>query len=121
MGITVSAGLLRASPTIASYSANISKTSSTGNTIDVEFYIIGTNTCDVIGVSQVVIQKKVNGDPWEDAATLTGAYEYNTHVMSGHKYYTGTTGIQYRAIVYFTATQGSISDSKTYTTSSITI
>jgi hypothetical protein len=117
IGITASAELLRASWVISSYESAINHQ---GTLITVSYDVTATNICDDIGVSQVIIQKRVNGI-WETVATYPEYYSHNCTAMSGQKTYYGTAGSQYRSVITFYARQGSVSDSKNSTTASITI
>jgi hypothetical protein len=117
MGITASAELLRASSIITSCSGGIDND---GTLITVSYNVTATNICDDIGVSQVIIQKKINGI-WNNVATFPQDYAHNCTAMSGERTYYGTAGGEYRAIITFYARRGSVSDSKTSTTASITI
>jgi hypothetical protein len=116
MGVTAYAGT-NASSLISSYSTNLT---ANGTTLTVEIDVVGTQVCDTIGASQVIIQKKVNGG-WQFEANLGSSFSYNSDSHLGYLYYTGTSGCEYRAVVTIYACKGNTSDSKTSTTSPVTI
>jgi hypothetical protein len=116
MGITAYAGT-NASQLISYYSANLT---ANGTTLTVEIDVVGTQVCDTIGASQVIIQKKVNGI-WQFETNLGNSYSYNSNSHLDSLNYTGSAGNEYRAVVTFFACKGNVSETKTVTTQSVTI
>jgi hypothetical protein len=116
LGITASASLLRASQTILTYTGWLTKS---GTTLTVNYDIDATNISDKVGVSQVIVQRK--DGTWGNVATYGSNYGTNCISHNGSVTYYGTAGYEYRAVITFYAKQGNVSDSKTYTTGSITL
>ena len=117
--ITVSAVELRSSPTLAAYSAKITKGSSKGNLIIT--YDISANTeAEEVGVSSIKIYK-AEGDEYVTTITGTtrnGLIETNTEWHRSSYTYKGTSGVEYYAVLTVYAKIDGVSDSKLYTTNS---
>lgn len=88
-----------------------------GNTVKVNFYIVGTNTMDQIGVKKILLYEK-NGNTWSlvetynytdplYAATMMGS---STAGKSGHVPYSGSASKDYYAKVTFYAEKDGGSD-----------
>lgn len=59
---------------------------------------------DVLGVSEIVVQRSSNGSNWEDVATYYDIYRYDTGYCSNEiTYSSATSGHYYRARVTFYA------------------
>jgi hypothetical protein len=122
VGVTASAGLLRASQYLSSYSAWA--TANGNGSVTFSFDVTATMTSDQVGVSQIEVQRK-------DGSTWTSVYTYNSSNTTGliltncTSYiasitYNGTSGHDYRAIVTFYVQRNGGSDSGTRTTNSVT-
>ena len=109
----------RASAQLSSYSANLFDV---GNgDIDIEFTVTGMGTMDELGVKTIKVYKS-NG-------TLVKTFSYtsydemmgyDTGRHSGVVTYSGTEGQKYYAVVTFYGKNSAGSDSRTYTTSTVT-
>ena len=117
---TVSFAAINASEYINATSAWISRD---GNTVKVNFYIVGTNTMDQIGVKKILLYEK-NGNTWSlvetynytdplYAATMMGS---STGAKSGHVPYSGSASKDYYAKVTFYAEKDGGSDTITQNT-----
>jgi hypothetical protein len=120
--VPASAGVLRASPCLSSYDAWA--TASGGGNVQIDFDVNAVSLADKVGVSQIVVQKKV-GSSWTNVHTYSSATTISllaSNLIShcGDVTYAGTSGQQYRAVVTVYAKIGSISDSKTVTTNTVT-
>lgn len=109
----------RASEYILSYSAEVSSTSD--STVTVRFSILGNSYMDMIGVKTIVLQERASSlDSWDTYGTY-GYEDYANMMKSNAQSYTNgltfdvTSGMQYRAKVYFYAEDGGY-DTRTYTT-----
>ncbi len=106
------------SPTITMKSAYLSAGDDPGE-VDVEFNITATGNASQLGVSSIVIHKP-------DGSTYTvlgsvGNHFIGSGLIHGSMYtYKGESGKSYYAEVTFFATIGSVTDSKTVVTKSIT-
>lgn len=87
-----------------------------GGVIKISYTVIGTDTLNKLGVSKIVVEKKV-GSSWVEAETYTNS-DYpelsttNSDVHRGHILYNGVAGTEYRAkITVFGST-----DYRTFTT-----
>jgi hypothetical protein len=117
LGMNVSASNLRASLLIFDYYAWLTNN---GNTITVNYYIDATGISDKVGVSGIDIKRvSANGDT--TVATYGSSYGLNCGSHDGTVTYTGSSGYTYYAIVTFYVKEGNQSDSKTFTTNSITL
>ncbi len=88
-----------------------------GNTVEVDFYIIGTDTMDQIGVKYIYLYEK-NGNTWSRvktyaytnplyASTLMAS---STYVHAGYVTYNGSSSKQYFASCEFYAEKDGGSD-----------
>ena len=118
--VTVSAVELRSSPTLAIYSAKITKGSIAGNII-ISYDVSANTEAEKVGVSCIeiydsddVLIKTITG------TTRNGLIETNTERHRSSYTYKGTSGVEYYAIVTVTATIDGVTDSKDYTTNSCT-
>lgn len=90
-----------ASDYLAKYSATISAQGS--GVIKISYTVMGTDTLDELGVSKIVVEKKV-GSSWIETATFTNS-DYpelsttNNDVCKYHIFYNGVAGTEYRAQV----------------------
>lgn len=109
----------RASAQLSSYDASLV---SVGNgNIDIEFSVIGTGTMDELGAKTIKVYKS-NGTLVK-TFTYTSYDEmmgYRTGRHSGVVTYSGTEGQRYYAVVTFYGKNSAGSDSRTYTTSTVT-
>ncbi len=88
-----------------------------GNDVEVNFYIVGTNTMDQIGVTKILLYEK-NGDRW----SLVQRFEYtdplyasemmgsNSGIQAGYVTYSGSASKQYYAKCRFYAEKDGGSD-----------
>lgn len=110
----------RASAYLSGYGASI-VTSSNGK-INIEFRVVGTGTMTQIGASTVYIYK--NGTRIATRSYTAEGNEYmmghNTYIHSGSVPYYGVAGQKYYAVVTFYAKNSKGSDTRTYTTSTVT-
>lgn len=112
---------LRASKYITGYNAIISPAGD--GDITVECSVIGTGRMKTIGIQSVKIYN-VNGTNVATYSHTTPGYEYlmgsDTGFKSASITHSGISGRSYYAVVTFYASDGSGSDSKSYTTVTIT-
>lgn len=101
----------RSSIVLDSYSVGIEARG--GGQIVVVMTVDGKGTMDKIGVSEVYIEKKVNG-VWkehetQDAVEHPEFYDYNSQDYVGNAYFYGTPGVSYRVTltVYARNSKGS--------------
>ena len=113
-----------ASDYIQNCSADISSTGR-GN-VKVSFSITGTGTMDSIGASSIYLYEST-GSGWKLVKSFLNTqstYSYmmasNTRSHSGNVTYSGTSGKQYYATVYFWAGKNGGGDSASRTTSVVT-
>jgi len=104
---TAAFAAMNASNYIAATSAGISRN---GNTVSVNFYIVGTGPMDLIGLKYIYLYEK-NDNIW----SLVKTYDYtdpiyaatlmdsNSNAMSGSVSYSGSAGKQYYALCWFYA------------------
>lgn len=115
------AATLRASKYISSYNAVISPAGD--GDITVECSIVGTGRMKTIGIQSIKIYSG-NGIQLATYSYTTPGYEYlmgsNTGRKSASITYSGVSGRSYYAVITFYASDGSGSDSKSYTTVTIT-
>ena len=116
--VTVSAVELRSSPTLAIYSAKITKGSTAGNII-ISYDVSANTQAEEVGVSCIEIYdsddaliKTITG------TTRNGLIETNEQRHRSSYTYRGTSGVEYYAIVTVYAKINGVSDSKEYTTNS---
>jgi len=67
------------------------------------FDVTAVRGMDVLGVSEIIIQRSTNGSDWDDVATYYDIYSYNTGYSGGHVTYSSVTSGYYRAQVTFYA------------------
>jgi hypothetical protein len=120
--VHASAGMLRASLYLSSYSAWA--TAKNNGNVQIDFDVAAKSLADKVGVTQIINQKK-NGSSWNDVHTFSsnttsGMLASNALFNCGDVTYAGTAGGEYRAVVTVYAKIGSGSDSKTVTTNSVT-
>ena len=111
---TVAFAATEASAYIAVTSAWISRD---GNTVEVNFYIIGTGTMDLIGVKKIYLYEN-NGYTW----SLVHTFDYtnptytsilmdsSTSAHAGYVTYSGSANKSYAATCYFYAEKAGGSD-----------
>lgn len=75
--------------------------------------------CDKIGAQTIKIQEYRDGS-WVTVASKSSVYGYDVSSHRASVTYTGKSGYKYRATCTFYACDGSISDTQTRTTTSIT-
>lgn len=101
---------------LAKFNATISAQG--GGVIKISYTVMGTDTLEELGVSKIVVEKKV-GNSWIEAKTYTND-DYpelsttNSNVCKDHILYNGVVGTEYRAEV---TVFGNI-DYRTFTTAS---
>jgi hypothetical protein len=117
MSITASANMV-ASQTLSSYSVNLSNPQ--GTTININISVIATDVSDYVGASSIIVQKKV-GNSWNNVASLGSRYSNDDNSYFGTLTYNGEAGNQYRVTVTAIAKQGNVIDSKSCTSSPITV
>ena len=81
-------------------------------TVDMSTY----RSVDKIGFPSIELQEKQGGS-WETVKSATDKYGYNCSMFSYSIPYNGTSGNEYRVVVEYYAKDGSISDTKTKTSS----
>lgn len=74
---------------------------------------------DQLGFSSLKLQEK-QGSDWVTVKSATNKYAYNTGLYSYSLSYNGTKGNKYRFVVKYYAKDGSVSDSLTVTSSTLT-
>jgi hypothetical protein len=120
-------GVLKASDFFDSYSANISKTSTTSTTMKISFEVNATGTMTTLGASSIKIYvRNSSTDAWSLLTTLTsptttGLTGSNRSTYSSSANYTGTAGKQYYASVTFYAVNSSGSGSLSHSTNTVTL
>lgn len=112
----------RASSYFAAYRAYCTKLSSTS--ISVSFQVIGVGTMDVLGASQVKVQRSSDGKNWTtvktfDKANYSNMTDTDSAVYGSTLSCTVPAGYQYRAVVTFYAKKGTGSAYKTYYTEKV--
>lgn len=117
--IPASAVELRSSPTLAIYSAIITKGTSAGKII-ISYDVRANTEAEEVGVESIEIYKS-NGDyvTTITGTTRNGLIATNTERHRSSYTYSGTSGVSYYAILTVTATIDGTSDSKTYTTNTL--
>jgi hypothetical protein len=120
--VPASAGVLRASLCLDSYSAWATATG--GGNVQIDFDVSAVSLADKVGVTQIIIQRK-SGSTWTNASTYSSTTTPNLLASNALFHcddvtYGGTSGQQYRAIVTVYAKIGSDSDSKSVTTNTVT-
>ena len=74
---------------------------------------------DKLGMSEISIEEYYGG-AWRTVKTVTNKYGYDTVVYSYLVSYDGVAGRQYRVYVEYYAKDGSVTDTKTTTSTSVT-
>lgn len=74
---------------------------------------------DKLGMSEISVEEYYGGT-WRTVKTVTNKYGYDTAVYSYLVSYDGVAGRQYRAYVEYYAKDGSVTDTKTTTSASVT-
>ena len=111
---TAAFAAMDASDYIAVTSAWITRS---GNTVEVDFYIIGTDTMDQIGVKYIYLYEK-NGYSWNLVKTFAytnplysaAMMDYSTAGHAGYVTYSGSASKSYFAKCYFYAEKDGGSD-----------
>ena len=114
----------RASDYLGTYSGSI--TAQSGKQMKVTFSVVGTGMMTEVGADHITIQKKVNG-VWTYDRTISHEDEGYENMMRSNAvshgtsvYFTGTAGVEYRAVVTAYAADSTGSDTGDVTTSSAT-
>lgn len=110
---------LRSSPTLAIYSAMITKGKTAGKII-ISYDVNANTEAEEVGVSSIEIYKAAN-DSY--VTTITGSTRNGLITTDSVRHrssytYSGTSGVEYYAIVTVYAKINGVSDSKEYTTNS---
>lgn len=111
---TAAFAAMEASEYIAATSAWIERD---GNTVEVDFYIIGAGTMDQIGVKYIYLYEK-NGNTWSRVKTYaytdplyaSTLMDSSTYVHGGYVTYSGSSNKQYYASCRFYAEKDGGSD-----------
>ena len=95
-----------------------------GGSINVVYDISAKYTIEKLGASKIEVQHKENGTWHFDAAVFSTPYntlvESNTPSVLSYYSFSGLEpGVEYRAVIRFYAKNGSIEESRVYTTSSV--
>lgn len=95
----------RASSYFHSHSCYLWNVSSSG--FEVWFDVVALDGMDVLGASEIKIQRSTDRSNWTTVQTYYNIYEYNTGSTGGHVTYSGRqSGYYYRAKVTFHAENG---------------
>lgn len=118
---TAAAVEMRSSPTLAIYSAIITKGAAGSGKIIISYDVRANTEAKEVGVESIEIYKS-NGTyvTTITGTTRNGLIATNTERHRSSYTYTGTSGTEYYAVVTVTATIGSKTDSKEYTTNTET-
>lgn len=111
---------IQSSQYISSVSGKLVSTG--GGKFNVELKVVGTGIMTKIGASRIVIYKN-GSDPvhiWYTDSGRSGMMGYNCTIHSDTESYSGVSGAQYYAVIYFYAANGNGSDVKTWKTNTIT-
>lgn len=83
------------------------------------FNVTAVDAMDVLGASEIKVQRSANGSDWETVATYYDIYRYDRSYASGYVTYSSvTSGYYYRAKVTFYAENDSgIGEYTAYTSS----
>ena len=121
MAATASAVDLRSSPTLARYNAKLTAGTAGSGKITITYDISANTQAEEVGVSSIEIYKST-GDlvTTITGTTRNGLIATNTQWHRSSYIYTGQSGTEYYAVLTVTATIGSETDSKTYTTKTAT-
>lgn len=112
----------RASSYFSSYRAYCTKLSPTS--LGVSFLVIGADYMDVIGASEIKVQKSLDGESWTTVRTLSMANysnmtDTNTGAHGSTVSCTVASGYYYRAVITFYAKKGIGTAYHTYYTSKV--
>lgn len=89
--------------------------------IDIEFDVTATRISDYVGVSQIEIYE--SDDTYVttiDGSVDNGLLREDASIIAGNYYYTGTIGKSYYAVLTMYAERDGGSDSKLFTTNTVT-
>lgn len=111
---TVAFAAMNASDYIAATSAGISRN---GNTVSVNFYIVGTGPMDYVGLKYIYLYE-MNDNIWSlvktynytDPIYAAALMDSNSNAKSGSVSYSGSAGKQYYASCWFYAEKNGGSD-----------
>ena len=97
-----------------------------GGSINVVYDISAKYAIEKLGVSQIEVQHKENGTWYLDVAVFSTPYNtlVQSNTSSAFSYYSFSglePGVEYRAVIRFYAKNGSIEESRIYTTSSVVL
>lgn len=106
-----------ASELIGRYSLKITPS---GTTISATAAITANATSDQIGFSSLKFQRYSSGS-WITVKTISAVYKYDAASYGGTYKYTGESGEKYRAVCTFYVRNGTTSQTRTSTTSSVTL
>lgn len=112
----------RASSFFAAYRAYCTKVSSTS--LEVSFHVIGAGPMDVLGASQIKVQRSSDGENWTtvktfDKANYSNMTDTTTAVHGSVMTCSITSGYYYRAIVTFYAQNSTGRGYKAYYTAKV--
>lgn len=108
----------RASSYFHSHSCYLWNVSSSG--FEVWFDVAALDTMDVLGASEIKIQRSTDRVNWTTVQTYTDIYSYNTGSTGGHVTFSNRqSGYYYRAKVTFYAQKGNGTAEYTMYTSSV--
>lgn len=113
---------IEASDYLSYYDADVS-TSGNG-ALEIEYYVYSYTNMSQIGVSKIVVQKKV-GTSWSSvkyyySASTAGLLTTNDSSYTNSITYQGTAGKTYRAVVTFYAGDSTGHDTRDFITNSVT-
>lgn len=104
----------RASNYFSHYGATLSRQSD--GRIKIVFSATGVDVCSKIGVASYQIQQRSSGGSWSDYGDLkSGQTGSNVRSYSFSKYFTPSSGKEYRVKCTFTCTLNGSTEHKTYT------
>lgn len=110
-------GSAYASALINSYSVRLTNS---GTTLSASASVTAKAKYDQVGFSTLKFQKYTDGS-WVTVKTISAVYRYEAASYSGTHTYTGESGEKYRVVCTFYVRNGTTSDSRTSTSSSITL
>lgn len=106
-----------ASSLINSCSVSLAKS---GTKLSASASVSAKGVYDQVGFSTLKFQKYTDGS-WVTVKTISAVYRYEAASYSGTHTYTGESGGKYRVVCTFYVRNGTTSDSRTSTSSSITL
>ena len=116
---TASASVVRASPTLSSYGAVLTKGSNTGKFV-ITYDVSANNIAESLGVSYMKIYKSGGDYVTTIYATNLNGFKASGTMSHRNSYtYTGTSGTSYYAEVTVFATIDGVTDSRTVTTNTV--